>query len=254
MFQKISSGDYEPLPEIYSEGLCGLADDMLNTNPKGRPSMGVVCATAKRLLELSLTQKQEVADAPTPGISSLRGEADRESVPEELATGPTGPTGSTGPSGMGPTHAYSVLAAPVNQRSELAGAHRPGSGTAHPREQPATRRAGEQANDERARERPGDRVNDEWPSEPAVRGTRPHPASDTNEFMRERRSHEIAPSKSGPRANSTGDSQVPAPVAEDAGMETAGMGAVLDSMEALWRLLEVGHFRKGKKGWDFCST
>ena len=52
LFQKISSGDYQPLPENYSEELRNLAYAMISTKPEDRPDIDYICETARSLRTL----------------------------------------------------------------------------------------------------------------------------------------------------------------------------------------------------------
>mmetsp|Transcript_1680 Transcript_1680/g.3125 ORF Transcript_1680/g.3125 Transcript_1680/m.3125 type:complete len:903 (-) Transcript_1680:2372-5080(-) len=49
LFQKISKGEYSPLPERYSEELRTLACSMISTNSEDRPEIGDICEIAARM-------------------------------------------------------------------------------------------------------------------------------------------------------------------------------------------------------------
>ncbi|CAM9124520.1 unnamed protein product, partial [Ectocarpus fasciculatus] len=49
LFQKISQGDYQPLPEDYSEELRNLADSMMSTKSEDRPDLTDVCVLAAKM-------------------------------------------------------------------------------------------------------------------------------------------------------------------------------------------------------------
>lgn len=49
LFQKISSGDYQPLPDTYSDELRNLTYAMMSTKPEDRPEIGSVCQIANRM-------------------------------------------------------------------------------------------------------------------------------------------------------------------------------------------------------------
>lgn len=61
LFQKISQGDYLPLPENYSEELRNLAYSMISTKSEDRPEIATVCAIAAKL------RAQTAAQARTKG-------------------------------------------------------------------------------------------------------------------------------------------------------------------------------------------
>lgn len=46
LFQKISNGDYQPLPEHYSEDLRSLVYAMISTRPEERPELAYICTVA----------------------------------------------------------------------------------------------------------------------------------------------------------------------------------------------------------------
>lgn len=52
LFQKISQGDYQPLPENYSEELRKLAYSMISTKPEDRPEITTVCIQARKMRAL----------------------------------------------------------------------------------------------------------------------------------------------------------------------------------------------------------
>lgn len=49
LFQKISNGDYQPLPEVYSEELRKLTYAMISTLPEDRPEIAQVCEKAAEM-------------------------------------------------------------------------------------------------------------------------------------------------------------------------------------------------------------
>jgi serine/threonine protein kinase len=53
LFQKISNGDYQPLPEQYSERLRTLTYSMISTMPEDRPEIAHVCAVAQEMRTLT---------------------------------------------------------------------------------------------------------------------------------------------------------------------------------------------------------
>ena len=57
LFQKISQGDYQPLPEQYSVELKELAYAMISTNPEDRPDIGDVCKVASKMRAAYASQK-----------------------------------------------------------------------------------------------------------------------------------------------------------------------------------------------------
>jgi serine/threonine protein kinase len=56
LFQKISKGDYAPLPQHYSSDLKELAYAMIRTEPQGRPDIEEVCTVADRMREATANQ------------------------------------------------------------------------------------------------------------------------------------------------------------------------------------------------------
>jgi NIMA (never in mitosis gene a)-related kinase len=53
LFQKISQGDYQPLPENYSEKLRNLAYSMISIKSEDRPEIGDVCRIANEMRQLT---------------------------------------------------------------------------------------------------------------------------------------------------------------------------------------------------------
>lgn len=53
LFQKIANGEYQPLPDTYSEELRSLCYKMISTNPEDRPDIGYVCQVAAQMRQLT---------------------------------------------------------------------------------------------------------------------------------------------------------------------------------------------------------
>lgn len=62
LFQKISQGQYEQLPETYSEELRTLAYAMISTRPEDRPDIGTVCEEALRMRQLTAEKNRTKKD------------------------------------------------------------------------------------------------------------------------------------------------------------------------------------------------
>jgi len=61
LFQKISKGDFEPLPDHYSSHLCNLTYRMISVNPDDRPGIEEVCRIAKEGRERTAAQARNAA-------------------------------------------------------------------------------------------------------------------------------------------------------------------------------------------------
>mmetsp|Transcript_23171 Transcript_23171/g.33972 ORF Transcript_23171/g.33972 Transcript_23171/m.33972 type:complete len:1021 (-) Transcript_23171:170-3232(-) len=77
LFQKISQGEYSPLPERYSSELRELAYSMISTDPEARPEIGDICQTARAMRlrfneEYVRAKKQQAfrSETPTGGSSN----------------------------------------------------------------------------------------------------------------------------------------------------------------------------------------
>lgn len=66
LFQKISNGEYQPLPDVYSPELRSMAYSMISINPEDRPEINQVCTMASQM-------RQQTANTRTPSfqLSSL---------------------------------------------------------------------------------------------------------------------------------------------------------------------------------------
>ena len=73
LFQKISQGDFQPLPEMYSESLRSLTYSMISTRSEDRPDMAHICEVAARMKTLSAEkyakEKQEERDRQRRGVA-----------------------------------------------------------------------------------------------------------------------------------------------------------------------------------------
>lgn len=61
LFQKISNGEYQPLPDTYSLELRNMAYSMISINPEDRPEINQVCTMASQM-------RQQTANQRTPSI------------------------------------------------------------------------------------------------------------------------------------------------------------------------------------------
>jgi NIMA (never in mitosis gene a)-related kinase len=57
LFQKISSGDYQPLSDVYSEELRNLTYAMMSTKPEDRPEIAYVCQVANKMRSQTANDK-----------------------------------------------------------------------------------------------------------------------------------------------------------------------------------------------------
>jgi serine/threonine protein kinase len=88
LFQKISQGDYQPLPDNYSETLRSLAYSMISTRSEERPELSHICSlaasmraqTAKKgntsVNSSSAAESQPLQQPQTLSVASNRGNAD----------------------------------------------------------------------------------------------------------------------------------------------------------------------------------
>lgn len=70
LFQKISQGDYQPLPENYSESLRNLAYRMISTRSEDRPEISDACVTASALRLQTANIKKSSVDIPINTITN----------------------------------------------------------------------------------------------------------------------------------------------------------------------------------------
>ena len=83
LFQKISKGEYSPLPERYSEELRSLAYSMISTNAEDRPEIDYICEIASRMrtkcadeyVKMRRLSKQREKDAAATKEQEDRSEA-----------------------------------------------------------------------------------------------------------------------------------------------------------------------------------
>ena len=59
LFQKISNGDFQPLPENYSEELRSLVYGMISTRPQDRPEISYVCGVAQKMRSATNDKRQK---------------------------------------------------------------------------------------------------------------------------------------------------------------------------------------------------
>lgn len=72
LFQKISQGDYQPLPEDYSEELRNLADSMMSTKSEDRPDLTDVCVLAAKMRQ-KYADKHQRNKRAAAGKSTISG-------------------------------------------------------------------------------------------------------------------------------------------------------------------------------------
>ncbi len=70
LFQKISHGDYQPLPDGYSEELRNLTYSMISTKPEDRPEISYVCHIANRMRSQTASDKGSKKGRPSAGNSA----------------------------------------------------------------------------------------------------------------------------------------------------------------------------------------
>ena len=70
LFQKISNGDFQPLPDNYSEELRSLVYGMISTRPQDRPEISYVCNVAQRMRTATNDKKQKSKSNLLAGSSS----------------------------------------------------------------------------------------------------------------------------------------------------------------------------------------
>ncbi len=96
LFQKISAGDYQPLPDEYSEKLRSLTYTMISTDPKDRPEIGGVCSIAaamkretedRRAAREAAREEARVASGAPPRSDSGRSQGSHERGEGEGAMG-----------------------------------------------------------------------------------------------------------------------------------------------------------------------
>ena len=66
LFQKISKGDYQPLPEQYSDELKRLAYAMISTDPGDRPDLKTACKVARTMKQRTQGDKPKNIPRPPP--------------------------------------------------------------------------------------------------------------------------------------------------------------------------------------------
>lgn len=71
LFQKIASGEYQPLPDNYSEQLRSLAYSMISTNSEDRPELSHICAVAAAMR--AQTAKRSSANGSIPSVPDEQG-------------------------------------------------------------------------------------------------------------------------------------------------------------------------------------
>lgn len=79
LFQKISQGDYQPLPDNYSEQLRSLAYSMISTKSEERPELTTVCQIASQMRNQTARKNSEQATA-TLAAASFKASAKSEVI------------------------------------------------------------------------------------------------------------------------------------------------------------------------------
>ena len=85
LFQKISNGEYQPLPEHYSEELRTLTYAMISTAPEDRPEISYVCKVAQELR--TLTADKASRSRKNSAGSAAAGSASAAASTAAMATG-----------------------------------------------------------------------------------------------------------------------------------------------------------------------
>ena len=90
LFQKISNGDFQPLPDNYSEELRSLVYGMISTRPQDRPEISYVCNVAQKMRTATSDKKQKSKNNILAGSSSTASlSAPNEAAQELNAVGET---------------------------------------------------------------------------------------------------------------------------------------------------------------------
>ena len=80
LFQKISQGDFQPLPENYSEDLRSLTYSMISTDAKDRPDISDVCKIASKMRQITAEQHASSKKTRSDDVPPQESKPDR-SVP-----------------------------------------------------------------------------------------------------------------------------------------------------------------------------
>lgn len=90
LFQKISAGDFQPLPDTYSETLRTLAYSMISTRPEDRPVIAQVCEVARRMraetTEKHLRQRKATNNSNGNSDNSSKTNTEVAGVPSDGAS------------------------------------------------------------------------------------------------------------------------------------------------------------------------
>ena len=114
LFQKISNGDFQPLPDTYSEELRSLAYSMISTRAADRPEISYVCEVSQRMRTLTADKaKQKKAAAAAAAAeekrASTRTIADANAAPERAQQQRPAGAAETKPSTNDATHGEDPL-------------------------------------------------------------------------------------------------------------------------------------------------
>ena len=133
LFQKISQGEYQPLPENYSEELRVLAYAMISTNSEDRPEIGEVCMRASKMRAATASKRGSTSSqggasggaststgSSSGGSGGAGGERGDDEGREEKGSGAGSASGSDG------ARHVSVSAAEAKRGDSSAGPGGPG--------------------------------------------------------------------------------------------------------------------------------
>lgn len=81
LFQKISQGDFQPLPENYSEDLRSLTYAMISTDAKDRPEIADVCKIASKMRQLTAEQHASSKKSKTEENGPQQDSKSERSIP-----------------------------------------------------------------------------------------------------------------------------------------------------------------------------
>ncbi len=102
LFQKISKGDYQPLPEQYSDELKDLAYKMISTAPEDRPEIERACVVAREMRAIYSDKAQAAKRQAQQQAKQQQAELERAARDQAVAQ-----QGAETKDGNGPRHARS---------------------------------------------------------------------------------------------------------------------------------------------------
>lgn len=88
LFEKISKGEYQPLPDTYSEELRNLCYEMISTDPSYRPDISSVCQIAARMRQITndkaKSQKKIPSEIERPNSSNEIKPVTNDNTPRDV--------------------------------------------------------------------------------------------------------------------------------------------------------------------------